>query len=436
MFVARAREKGLTLNVDTTDDVPAQVIGDELRVRQILSNFVGNAVKFTEQGGITIRVRVDGAPAKESEQAIRQRFNIPPTCDAVSIRLTVSDTGIGIPADKQEVIFESFIQVDGSATRRYGSSGLSLAINRHLAELMRGNVGVESEVGKGSTFWVTLPFFVPDVEQSSGGAGDILPQQEQSDRDPAHAAARSRGQVLLAEDNEVNRKVAIRFLQKLGYEVDVAEDGVEAVEKTAYYHYDAVLMDLHMPRMDGLEATQRILERERSTGKHQRIIAMTASATKEDVERCLAAGMDDYLSKPVKMEALQAMLEKYENASSAKPTSQSPIDSDFLMEMTGGDPAFTQEVLEEFLKTVPPLMREIEQAVMDGDSSHLALAAHTIKGSARAVGAQRFSDIAYQLEMAGKSQNLQDAPEWVGALREEWQRLQDSIHQQFLQQAA
>ncbi|MGQ9486633.1 MAG: ATP-binding protein [Armatimonadota bacterium] len=436
LFDAHAKEKGLHLHVHITADIPPRLIGDELRLRQILSNFAGNAVKFTEQGSITIHVSADGAQPADREKAIRERFNISPNHPTMWVRLEVSDTGIGIPADKQEVIFESFTQADASTTRQYGGSGLGLAINRKLIELMGGAVGVESEEGKGSTFWVTLPLFVPNMEQYSGVTGDSVPQQEHCAGDSANVGDHPRGRVLLVEDNEVNRKVAIHLLQKLGYEADVARDGVEAVEKTANHHYDAVLMDIHMPRMDGLEATRRIRERERFTGDRQVIIAITASAMKEDVERCFTAGMDDYLSKPVKMEALRAMLEKYRNASSAEPTSQPPIDSDFLMEMTGGDPAFTQAVLEEFLKTVPPLMEEIEQAVMGGDSSQLARAAHTIKGSARAVGAQRFSDIAYELEMAGKNQNLQDAPTWVAIMHEEWQRLSDYIHQQLLQQAA
>lgn len=436
LFEARAKEKGLHLHVHMTADIPPQIIGDELRLRQILSNFVGNAVKFTEQGSITIRAVTGEAGKPRSETAIRQQFNISPNSSTMWVRLEVSDTGIGISTDKQGVIFESFAQVDGSTTRQYGGSGLGLAINHKLTELMGGTIGIESEEGKGSTFWVTLPLFVPDMEQYSGVTGDSVPQQEHCAGDSANVGTRPKGRVLLVEDNEVNRKVAIRLLQKLGYETDVARDGVEAVEKTANHRYDVVLMDIHMPRMDGLEATRRIRERERFTGKHQRIIAMTASAMKEDVERCLAAGMDDYLSKPVKMEVLQGMLEKYENAFSAEPTGQSPIDSDFLMEMTGGDPAFTQEILEEFLKTIPPLMQEVEQAVMSGDSGRLARAGHTIKGSARAVGAQRFSDIAYELEMAGKNQNLQDAPTWVATMHEEWQRLSDYIHQQFFQKAA
>ncbi len=432
LFAARAREKGLQLHVDIANDVPSQLLGDELRLRQILSNFVGNAVKFTERGGVTIRVRLDEIGDTQSERAVRQQFNVPETHNTVWVRLEVVDTGIGIPVDKQAIIFESFTQADGSTTRQHGGSGLGLAINRSLTELMGGTIGVQSAEGKGSTFWVILPLFVPNMEQSVGIASHDAEQTASSSRD-----ARLAKRVLLVEDNEVNRKVAVRLLERLGCEVDVAHDGEEAVEKTARQRYDVVLMDLHMPRLDGLEATRRIRERERSTGEHQVIIAMTASAMKDDVHQCLTVGMDDYLSKPVRMEALQAMLEKHTNVPFAEePTDLPPLDHDFLAEMTGGDEAFTQEILEEFLRTIPPLLEEAEQSLNAGDSALLTRSAHTIKGSARAVGAQRFSEIAFALEQAGKAQNLQDAPAIMSALREEWQRVQDYIHQQFLQRAA
>ncbi|MEJ5252139.1 MAG: response regulator [Chthonomonadetes bacterium] len=432
LFAARAREKGLRLHTDIADGVPSQVLGDELRLRQILSNFVGNAVKFTEQGEVTIRVRLDEPGDEQRERTIRQQFNIAETHSTAWLRLEVADTGIGIPADKQAIIFESFAQADGSTTRQYGGSGLGLAINRRLTELMGGTIGVQSVEGKGSMFWVTLPLFVPDMEQSLGTTSHDAEQKASGSRD-----VRLAKRVLLVEDNEVNRRVAVRLLERLGCEVDVAQDGVEAVEKTAERRYDAVLMDLHMPRMDGLEATRRIRERERFTGEHQVIIAMTASAMKEDVHQCLMVGMDDYLSKPVRMEALQAMLERHANAPFAEETAQKPpIDHDFLAEMTGGDEAFAQEILGEFLRTIPPLLEEAEQSLNAGDSALLTRAAHTMKGSARAVGAQQFSEIAFALEQAGRAQNLQEAPEILQALREEWQRVQDYIHQQFLQRAA
>jgi PAS domain S-box-containing protein len=438
LFAAHAREKGLLLQAEIAEEVPASLHGDELRLRQILTNFVGNAVKFTEQGSITIRVRLAEAGSAQRADALRQQFAIPKHFSTVWVQLAVSDTGIGIPADKQATIFESFTQADGSATRRYGGSGLGLAINRRLAELMGGSIGVQSEEGKGSTFWVVLPLFAPNMEQSLGMVGGALSRRSAgADDGSASGAACAKGRVLLVEDNEVNRKVAVRLLQRLGYEVDVAEDGVEAVEKTAQCRYDAVLMDVHMPRMDGLEATRRIRERERITGGHRVIIAMTASAMKEDMERCLASGMDDYLSKPVKVEVLQEMLEKWQVSDLPEETADlPPIEHGFLAEITGGDEEFQRELLQEFLRTLPPLLEQVEQSLHAGDYKSLVHAAHTIKGSARAVGARSFAEIAFALEQAGKQQRGEDASSTAQSLFAEWQRVRGYIQQQFLQQAA
>lgn len=313
LFDARAKQKGLSLRVEVSADVPPRLMGDDLRLRQVLSNFVGNAVKFTKKGSIAIRLSLAETGNVEKTSAIRQRLGIPDSYPVIWLILAVSDTGIGIPKEKQKTIFEVFTQADGSTTRRYGGSGLGLAINRKLIELMGGTIGVESEEGKGSTFWIHVPLFMPDTQPSLQSAASIVKPQEGEPVCASFDVLCMAGRVLLVEDNEVNRKVAVRLLEKLGYEVDIASDGVEAVEKTAQQHYEVVLMDVHMPRLDGLEATRLIRERERGTGKHQLIIAMTASATKEDVELCLASGMDDHLSKPVVLDVLRAALTKWQN---------------------------------------------------------------------------------------------------------------------------
>jgi len=438
LFDARAKEKGLSLQVEIAEGVPSYLIGDELRLRQILSNFVGNAVKFTERGGITIHLSLAEADGERSVTPLCRQFGIPESYRTVWLRLAVRDTGVGIPTEKQQVIFESFTQADGSATRRHGGSGLGLAINRKLTELMGGTIGVHSEEGKGSTFWTILPLFAPGMEQSLGVFGDEPPRwRDGADQEASSAFTRTVRRVLLVEDNEVNRKVAVRLLERLGCEVEVALDGGEAVEKTAQRHYDVVLMDVHMPRLNGLEATRLIRERERNTGRHQVIIAMTASAMKEDVQQCLMSGMDDYLSKPVKWEVLREMLEKWQD--SALPTGAAelpPIDRDFLTEMTGGDAEFERELLQEFLSTIPGLMDQIRQAIGSGNSTLLANTAHTIKGSARAVGAQAFAEIAFALERAGKGQRMDEALETAQSLFAEWQRVQEYIEQRLRPQAA
>lgn len=318
LFEAGARQKGLTLQAEVDDTIPPLLVGEPLRLRQVLSNFVGNAVKFTERGGITVRLCRTHEGDEHRAAAVRAQYGIPIACPVLWLRLLVSDTGIGIPQEKLQDIFEVFVQADGTTTRRFGGSGLGLAINRRLTEMMGGTIGVESEVGRGSTFWITVPLFVPDTEVSRAEPGEATRQDRQ---EPVAASLpdspSARACVLLVEDNEVNRKVAVRLLERLGCEVDIAVDGVEAVEKTAQRRYDAVLMDLHMPRLDGIEATRLIRERERHTGGHQLIIAMTASATTEDVERCFAVGMDDYLSKPVRVEVLGATLAKWWNSAEA-----------------------------------------------------------------------------------------------------------------------
>jgi len=326
LFEAGARQKGLTLRVEADDTIPPLLVGEPLRLRQILSNFVGNAVKFTEQGGITVRLCRADAGDEHRADAVRTQHGIPPAYPVCWLRLLVSDTGIGIPQEKLQDIFEVFVQADGTTTRRFGGTGLGLAINRRLIEMMGGTIGVESEVGRGSTFWIIVPFFVPNVEESRAAPERVASQDKASPAvPPLPDSPPTRARVLLVEDNEVNRKVAARLLERLGCEVEIAVDGVEAVEKTAQRRYDVVLMDLHMPRLDGIEATRLIRERERHTGGHQLIIAMTASATTEDVERCFAVGMDDYLSKPVRVEVLGATLAKWWN-SGGVPRSSSDME--------------------------------------------------------------------------------------------------------------
>ncbi|MDW8104863.1 MAG: ATP-binding protein, partial [Armatimonadota bacterium] len=285
LFSARARQKDINLRAEIAQDLPPVVLADPMRLRQILANLVSNAIKFTEQGEVVVEI------SRLREQEGR-----------VWIRLAVRDTGIGIASERLDAIFEAFTQADSSTTRRYGGTGLGLTICKRLAELMGGRIYVQSEVGVGSTFWVELPFPVAQ------GASSTVRAAEQPSRDvPLPQGLR----VLLVEDNEVNRKVAVRMLQRLGCQVDVALDGQEAVEKTAAQQYDLVFMDVHMPRMDGYTATRLIREREEGSGAHQVVVALTADAMSGDRELCLQAGMDDYLSKPFREDDLRAVLTRW-----------------------------------------------------------------------------------------------------------------------------
>ncbi len=284
----RATEKGLTLRHDVTPDVPNHLTGDWLRLQQVLINLVGNALKFTERGRVVVTFDVE------------DRIG-----DAATLHVSVADTGIGVPADRQAAIFEPFTQADGSTARSHGGTGLGLTISRRLVEMMGGHLWLDSEPGRGSTFHFTSQITVrthavaPAIEPApvpSTGAGTDAPQTTL--------------RVLLAEDNVVNRFLAVRLLEKEGHQVQTAVNGRAAVDAIEQGQFDLALMDLQMPEMDGFEATGLIRERERATGGHLPIIALTANAMVGDQERCLAAGMDGYVSKPIDVHRLLAEIRR------------------------------------------------------------------------------------------------------------------------------
>jgi PAS domain S-box-containing protein len=356
LVAARAVEKGLTLTYTIDPHLPTRLMGDKARLRQIFINLLSNAVKFTEHGKIVVSVRgiadgesVIGAfPSPFLEHPTPDPR--PPTPDPrprYEVQVSVRDTGIGIPPTYQQRLFQSFSQVDTSPTRKYGGTGLGLVISKNLAEMMGGRMWVESEEEKGSTFHFTfLTEVVPNSESHSSihhapqereeplwtFPGPILPfpPSEQGSTEEGAGAADSSlpeqerlGQrhpldILLVEDNLFNQKVALRFLEKLGYRADVAENGVEALEALEQRLYDVVLMDVQMPRMDGTETTRRI-RGHWPAHQQPRIIAMTAHALRGDRERFIEGGMDDYISKPVQLEELVAALERVSSRHPRQP---------------------------------------------------------------------------------------------------------------------
>ena len=292
--------KGLGLALEWDAGLPQMVIGDAMRVSQILTNLVGNAAKFTLTGGI--RVRVTGAPHDASWQ----------------IRFEIIDTGIGIPMETLPRLFESFSQADSSTTREYGGTGLGLAIVRRLCEIMGGTCGAESMPGRGSTFWFALPFEVATAETSATTHNvptdaTAIPTPRQAD-DPSPSAQL---RVLVVEDNEINQVVARGFLKALGYACSVVSNGREAVEVLCAPHaYDMVMMDWQMPELDGLEATRRVRACEAAHARRPiPIIALTANALVGDREKCLEAGMNDFLSKPFQLNELADKLNRWRPAS-------------------------------------------------------------------------------------------------------------------------
>ena len=277
--------------------MPSWVEGDPLRLRQVLNNFVGNALKFTERGRIEI-----GIGAEERGPWIAGRD--------VRLRFAVSDTGIGLPQQDCERIFDAFTQVDDGDARRYGGTGLGQAICRRLVTLMGGRIGVDSTPGRGSTFWFSLPLPVAAAPERAATA-PLLDAVDLAARPTADAAgAALAGRVLMVEDNPVNRAVCAAMLEQLALEYDEAFDGVEALEKAVDARFDLVLMDCQMPRLDGLEATRELRRRgvRARDGRPLPIVALTANAFDEDRERAIDAGMDAFLAKPVRVEELRETL--------------------------------------------------------------------------------------------------------------------------------
>lgn len=289
LFAAKAAENGLTLKFVIDADVPTLLIGDPLRIEQVLVNYVSNAIKFTEHGTIGIHVKVLGRRGPE-----------------VRLRFAVRDTGIGLTDEEQRRLFQAFQQGDASTARRHGGTGLGLAIAHKLAELMGGEAGVESASGKGSTFWFSARLRVDEAGELAVANGMDASRAVVEEMDALSLDGR---RVLLAEDNAFNREVAVAMLEDLGLVVEVAEDGREAVQQVSNHDYDIVLMDVQMPGMDGLQATRVI----RATPGYEAlpIVAMTANAMSEDRQRCLEAGMTDYLSKPIDPAGLTAIMRRY-----------------------------------------------------------------------------------------------------------------------------
>ncbi len=284
LIAPKASEKGINLSFDIDPSTPEIIVGDLTRLRQVLVNLLNNAVKFTGKGEVTISVISQKRSGGDYE-----------------IHYAIKDTGIGIPQEKMSQLFQSFSQVDPSITRKYGGTGLGLAISKRLVELMNGTIWVESDVGKGSVFHFTII-----AEEATESQIEAMKHDHESITiSPLIDQYALR--ILLAEDNPVNQKVALQMLKKIGYKADIAANGKEVLSALERQSYDIILMDVQMPEMDGLEAAKRIRER----SDRPKIIAMTAFALKGDMDRCLDAGMDDYISKPIQLEELRNKLIKW-----------------------------------------------------------------------------------------------------------------------------
>jgi signal transduction histidine kinase/DNA-binding response OmpR family regulator len=376
---AKAQQKGVVLHYECAPGAALTVSGDPLRLRQIVTNLVSNAIKFTEQGWVRVTQRA-----------------VPLGDGKMLVSVDVEDTGAGIPQDKLALIFEKFTQADSSITRKYGGTGLGLAITRKLAELHGGTIRVESEVGRGSKFTVEIPFEVVQTEQP---VAEVAAAKESS---PAQESA---AHLLLVEDNPVNQRVVIAMLKKKGYKIDVANNGQEALEilEQAPTPYDVVLMDVQMPVLDGLETTRAI----RRDGRWAElpIIAMTAHAMTGDKERCLKAGMDAYLSKPLKAATLIPTIEQYLRTDAPKRTAE-PAAGERDEVLMPEEQALMQSMLRLFVQLAPDRMKKLRYAAEVQDADTLLTEAKAIQVVAKQVGSVPLGEGARRIEAAAAREDF------------------------------
>ncbi len=390
--------KGLDLSVEIAESLPERLCGDALRLRQILLNYLSNAVKFTEQGHI--EVRVDSSPQPE---------------ERLLVRFCVSDTGIGMSPEQCSRVFQSFRQADATTTRRYGGTGLGLAIARKLSELMGGEVGISSTLGVGSHFSFTASL-------AAASSCSEAEEAEQALVIPQFIGAR----ILLVEDNELNQQVASELLSATGCHVDIADNGQIALKCLEEQQYHLVFMDMQMPVLDGIACCQQL--RLRPAWKDLPVIAMTANALKSDREKCLAAGMNDFISKPLEPGVLFDLLRRWLARHLSAPASIEPIATDLELDIEAlqqaglntdaalsrmlGKQGLYMTLLRTYLANQPGLLNGLRQALNDGDFQQARLLAHSCKGASANVGADAVAALAGALELnlAGKADPMQAHP--------------------------
>ena len=401
LFSAEAQRKNLTLSFFVANDVPDVVRGDPVRLGQIIANLVSNAIKFSEDGEVAVICEL-ASPRNDSNRD-------------VEVKMTVKDCGIGIDEAGQEKLFRQFSQVDESDTRKYGGTGLGLAISKELATLMGGMIGVDSEPGSGSRFWFTAIFRESDAK----AVDDVVTSLRSGPRHLLHGPGtedleQTHQKVLVVDDNEVNQFVAQRMLEQLGFLVDLAANGEQAIEASSNEDYAAILIDSQMPGMSGNEATRAIRVRE-GDDRHTPIIALTAKVMGHDQKRAFDAGVDDFLSKPVFIEDIAAALQRvlYKTASGMRleigkesgrrqSSGEQVLDMSIIEELSkipgSGDGDLYSELADQFLQRTPAWIRQLEAAARDNDLAGVRRQAHRLLGLCRQIGAERMAAQCESLE--------------------------------------
>ena len=390
LFLPLATDKGIVLDMDIDPSVPSAVLADLGRIQQVLRNLINNSLKFTDEGNITVILRTTT------------------NTENPTLYMAVEDTGVGIPKDKLDKIFEKFTQADTSVTRKFGGTGLGLAITQQLVDLMGGEIGVDSLEGQGSTFWFNIPLILTKDS-------DVLVNLVDEKKGIEEIELPSDLKVLVVDDHPINQSFAKKLLSKLGFPcVDLAENGQVALNLINENKYDLVLMDCQMPELDGYQATEMLREKEQQTGEHIPVIALTANAMVGDREKCLKAGMDDYLSKPINPEKLLSLMKKWvevnedtdsnavveESIIVEEALSNTPVIMDWerLRMFTDGDPEEERALIEMFVCYAEEslgILKDYHKI----ENEEWRKAAHKLKGSAANLGAQALSDVCMLAEV-------------------------------------
>lgn len=382
-FDHQAKEKRISLSFEIEPEANQMVEGDPVRLNQILINLISNALKFTHRGSIKVKCNLYKSDKKVNH-----------------LRFEVSDTGIGIPQDKLITIFESFSQADASVTRKYGGTGLGLTIVKQLVELQGGSISVKSEVDEGSAFSFIIPYEIANLKSQTAAQFSVKGKQDKTLK---------KMQVLLVEDNDINRLYATSILKTWGCEIDVAENGFVAVEKVKNNSFDAVLMDVQMPVMDGFEATKTIRALESPKSKVA-IIALTANATRKDFEKCLAEGMDDCITKPFTPDDLFKILSRFAPKLAAPEekgiTKKTKVDLSYLKSVSNNNQAFISEIIETFIETIPTHLHEITAFASKEKWEDVSRVVHKIKSSLALLGLQEAKNQAVEIETAIKGNTV------------------------------